>query len=127
MKGTVDLHAQILEQAQAYCEAVWYARAEVFEQMCHERFNMNLIDPEGPTYWDKAGFLERVHARTPATGPASYEVLDIDVMGDQIARVHLWVDIPGVRFEDHLGFVNEDGTWKLLTKVFRTKARLDKE
>ncbi len=127
MKGTVDLHAQILEQAQAYCEAVWYARAEVFEQMCHERFNMNLIDPEGPTYWDKAGFLERVRARTPATGPASYEVLDIDVMGDQIARVHLWVDIPGVRFEDHLGFVNEDGTWKLLTKVFRTKARLDKE
>lgn len=127
MTGTVALHAQILEQAQAYCEAVWYARAEVFEQMCHERFNMNLIDPEGPTYWDKAGFLERVRARKPAEGPASYEVLDIDVMGDQIARVHLWVDIPGVRFEDHLGFVNEDGTWKLLTKVFRTKARLDKE
>jgi hypothetical protein len=38
MNGTVELHAQILEQAEAYCEAVWYARTEVFEEMCHERF-----------------------------------------------------------------------------------------
>ncbi len=127
MKGTVELHAQILEQAKAYCEAVWYARTEIFEEMCHERFAMNLIDPDGPTYWDKASFIERVRGRSPGEGPASYEVLDIDVMGDQIARVHLWVDIPGTRFEDHLGFVNEDGSWKLLTKVFRTKARLNKE
>lgn len=124
MSGTIQVHAEILEQAQAYCEAVWYARTGVFEEMCHERFAMNLIEPEGPTYWDKASFIERVRARAPAEGPASYEVLDIDVMGDQIARVHLTVDIPGIRFEDHLGFVNENGSWKLLTKVFRIKARL---
>lgn len=126
MSGTVQVHAEILEQAKAYCEAVWYARTEVFEEMCHERFAMNLIEPDGPTYWDKASFIERVSARAPAEGPASYEVLDVDVMGDQIARVHLWVDIPGTRFEDHLGFVNENGSWKLLTKVFRIKARLSK-
>jgi hypothetical protein len=124
MSGTIQAHAEILEQAQTYCEAVWYARTGVFEEMCHERFAMNLIEPEGPTYWDKASFIERVRARAPAEGPASYEVLDIDVMGDQIARVHLTVDIPGIRFEDHLGFVNENGSWKLLTKVFRIKARL---
>lgn len=124
MSGTVQVHAEILEQAKAYCEAVWYARTEVFEKMCHERFAMNLIEAEGPTYWDKASFIERVRNRAPATGPASYEVLDIDVMGDQIARVHLTVDIPGTRFEDHLGFVKLDGSWQLLTKVFRIKARL---
>jgi hypothetical protein len=124
MSGAIKVHMEILEQARAYCEAVWYARTEVFEKMCHERFAMNLIEPDGPTYWDKASFIARVRARAPAEGPASYEVLDIDVMGDQIARVHLTVDIPGTRFEDHLGFVNEDGSWKLLTKVFRIKARL---
>lgn len=124
MSGAIKVHMEILEQARAYCEAVWYARTEVFEKMCHERFAMNLIEPDVPTYWDKASFIARVRARAPAEGPASYEVLDIDVMGDQIARVHLTVDIPGTRFEDHLGFVNEDGSWKLLTKVFRIKARL---
>jgi hypothetical protein len=51
---------------------------------------------------------------------ASYEILSIDVAGDEIARVHLWVDVPPVRYEDHLGFVKVDGQWKLLTKVFRT-------
>ena len=124
MSGSIKVHMEILEQARAYCEAVWYARTEIFEQMCHERFAMNLIEPEGPTYWDKASFIERVRARAPAEGPACYEVLDIDVMGDQIARVHLTVDIPGTRFEDHLGFVKENGSWQLLTKVFRIKARL---
>ena len=34
--------------------------------------------------------------------------------------MHLWVDVPPVRYEDHLGFINVDGQWKLLTKVFRT-------
>jgi hypothetical protein len=66
MSGSVQVHMEILEQARAYCEAVWYARTEVFEQMCHERFAMNLIEPQGPTYWDKASFIERVRNRAPA-------------------------------------------------------------
>ncbi|MFC6583886.1 nuclear transport factor 2 family protein [Sulfitobacter aestuariivivens] len=37
------------------------------------------------------------------------------------------MDVPPLRYEDHLGFVHVDGAWKLLTKVFRTAARLEKE
>ena len=112
--------AAVRALAERYCEAVWYARAEVFEEICHERFNMTHIGPDGPTWWDKDAFLARVRGRAPAGGPAPYEILAIDVAGGEIARAHLWVDIPGTRFEDHLGFVKLDGQWTLLTKVFRT-------
>jgi hypothetical protein len=107
-------------QVEAYGEAVYRARAEVFEQMCHERFQMTLIDGDGATFWDKAAYLDRVRGRTAFPGEPSYEILSIDVAGDEIARAHLWVDVPPVRYEDHLGFVRVDGQWKLLTKVFRT-------
>lgn len=113
----------VLALAHAYGEAVYFARAEVFEALCHDRFQMALIEADGATFWDKAAYLDRVRARKPFEAPASYGILGIDVSGGQIARVHLWVDVPPVRYEDHLGFVREGGTWKLLTKVFRTMDR----
>ena len=124
MSGSASAFAEMREQAIAYGEAVCFARVDVFEAMCHARFNMTLIEASGNTYWDKAGYLERVRGRAPAAA-ASYGIMSIDVAGDEIARVHCWVDVGTLRFEDHLGFVKEDGRWKLLTKVFRTMARLD--
>ena len=115
-----EAQAEVLEVAKAYGEAVYYARADVFEDMCHERFQMTLVEDDGATFWDKAAYLERVRGRQAFEGEASYEVLGLDVAGGQIARVHLWVDVPPLRYEDHLGFVKKDGAWKLLTKVFRT-------
>jgi len=115
-------------QAVAYSEAVYFARADVFESMCHDHFNMTLVNNDGTTqHWDKASYLERVRGRSAFPGDASYKVLSVDIAGDEIARVHLWVDVPPARYEDHLGFVYTDGSWKLLTKVFRTAARLDAE
>ena len=110
---------------QAYCEAVYFARADVFEQLCHEKFQMTLVDDGDVTFWDKAAYLERVRGRDPFPGPARYEILSMDQAGDEIARVHLTVDVPPLRYEDHLGFVRVGGSWQLLTKVFRTAARLD--
>ncbi|MCR9107602.1 nuclear transport factor 2 family protein [Marivita sp. XM-24bin2] len=116
----------ISAQAVAYSEAVYYAREDVFADMCHDQFSMTLVNDDGTTrHWDKAAYLARVSGRTPFSGDASYEILGIDVSGDCMARVHLWVDVPPARYEDHLGFVLTDGSWKLLTKVFRTAARLD--
>ena len=120
MDATTPPEAAVRALAERYCEAVWYARAEVFEEMCHERFQMTHIGPDGPTYWDKDSFLARVRGRAPAEGPAPYHIFSIDVAGGEIARAHLWVDVPTARFEDHLGFVKLDGQWRLLTKVFRT-------
>ena len=118
----------LIAQAVAYCEAVYFARAHVFADMCHERFNMTMINDDGTEqFWDKDSYLERVKGRSPFPGDASYEILSVDLAGGTMARVHLWVDVPPARYEDHLGFVLVDGSWKLLTKVFRTMARLDAE
>lgn len=116
--------AAVQAQAIAYGEAVYFARADVFEDLCHDRFQMTLVAADGMTFWDKASYLERVRGRTPFDGAASFGIQSIDVAGDEIARVHLWVDVPPLRYEDHLGFVHVDGSWKLLTKVFRTAAHL---
>ena len=118
-------YAEVLKAAHAYGEAVYYARADVFEDLCHDNFQMTLIEADKATFWDKASYLERVRGRQAFPGDASYEILGVDVAGGEIARVSLWVDVPPVRYEDHLGFVKQGGAWKLLTKVFRTAARLD--
>ena len=119
-------YQDVLSVAQTYGEAVYFARPDVFETLCHEQFQMTLVDDTGMTFWTKETYLDRVRARSPFPGEASYEIIDIDVAGP-IARVHLWVDVPPHRYEDHLGFVKDAGAWKLLTKVFRTAARLDEQ
>jgi hypothetical protein len=127
MSGTSTAYAEVAAQAVAYGEAVYFARADVFEDMCHDKFQMTLVEPDGTTFWDKAAYLERVRGRTAFSGAASYGIYSVDVAGDRIARVHLWVDVPPLRYEDHLGFVKDGGSWKLLTKVFRTAAHLGEQ
>ena len=122
-ENITDLEAAAL----AYCDAVYFAKAEVFEELCHDNFQMTLIENGAATFWDKPAYLERVRGRAPFPAPAQYEILSMDCAGDDIARVHLTVDVPPLRYEDHLGFVHVGGAWKLLTKVFRTAARLDEE
>ncbi len=127
MSGSSAACTEVLAQVEAYGEAVYYARAEVFETLCHDNFQMTLVEPDGTTFWDKAAYLERVRGRDAFPGEASYGIISVDVAGDEIARAHLWVDVPPLRYEDHLGFVRERGSWKLLTKVFRTASRSDKQ
>ena len=116
-----DLHAAIL----AYCDAVYFAKADVFETLCHDKFQMTHVENDGTTFWDKASYLDRVRGRTPFPAPAQNEILNADEAGGEIGRVHLTVDVPPVRYEDHLGFVKLGGEWTLLTKVFRTAAQLE--
>ncbi|WP_050928107.1 nuclear transport factor 2 family protein [Aestuariivita boseongensis] len=125
MDGAQAIDAGLRDAALAYCEAVYFARAEVFEGLCHDKFQMTLVENGETTFWDKASYLERVRGRDPFPAPAQYEILSIDQAGNEMGRVHLTVDVPPLRYEDHLGFVHVDGAWKLLTKVFRTVAHLD--
>ncbi|MEM1382029.1 MAG: nuclear transport factor 2 family protein [Pseudomonadota bacterium] len=107
--------------AVAYCEAIHFAKPEVFETMCHERFLMTALDGAGaPVFWDKPAYLARVAGRDPFPGAPSYELLSVDVSGDETAHVKLWVDVPPRRFEDYLGFFRAGGEWRLITKLFRT-------
>lgn len=109
-----DLHAA----AVAYCDAVYFARADVFETLCHDAFHMTLVEHGGITHWDKAAYLARVGGRKAGPGPAVYEIRALDAAGD-MGRVHLTVDVPPVRYEDHLGFIHDGSAWRLLAKVFR--------
>lgn len=121
MDASVPSLDVVRELAVAYCNGIHHSRTEVFETMCHDRFIMTAVTGSGGAqFWDKAAYLERVSGREPFPGEPSYEILGVDVAGDETARVHLWVDVPPRRFEDHLGFIRADGQWKLITKVFRT-------
>lgn len=111
---------QVYALAVAYCEAIHFSRPEVFIDMCHDKFLMTAVDSGQAQFWDKPAYLQRVAGRDPFPGEPSYEIFSIDIAGDEIARVHLCVDVPPRRYEDHLGFVHVDGSWKLMTKVFRT-------
>lgn len=119
MDGSDQMPDGLRDAALSYCEAVYFAKADVFETLCHDRFQMTLVENGAATFWDKASYLERVRGREPFEAPARYEIIGTDAAGGEIARVHLTVDVPPVRYEDHLGFIRVDGAWKLLTKVFR--------
>jgi hypothetical protein len=107
--------------AEAYCDAVHFARADVFADMCHDKFTMTHMGADGSAeFWDKPAYLARVSGRSAFEGAPVYEIFSIDVAGDEMARVHLRVDVLPHRYEDHLGFIRVDGAWKLMTKVFRT-------
>ncbi|TNF64412.1 MAG: hypothetical protein EP307_02855 [Rhodobacteraceae bacterium] len=111
----------VRDLAVAYCEAIHHARPDVFVDMCHDRFMMTEVTAGGTVnFWDKDGYLARVAGRQPFPGAPSYGILSVDVAGGETARVHLWVDVPPRRYEDHLGFVRVAGAWRLMTKVFRT-------
>ncbi|MEM7178904.1 MAG: nuclear transport factor 2 family protein [Pseudomonadota bacterium] len=122
MDGVADATEDAVRAvAVAYCEAIHHAQPQVFEEMCHERFLMTAVDGAGaPVFWDKAAYLERVAGRDPFPGAPSYEILTVDVWGDETAHVKLWVDVPPRRFADYLGFFRVGDEWKLITKLFRT-------
>ena len=85
MDGQTSIPADLRTAAETYCDAVYFARAEVFEDLCHEKFQMTLIEEGEATFWNKAAYLERVRARDPFPAPAQYEILGMDESGDEIA------------------------------------------
>lgn len=105
--------------AATYCNAVYKAQSEVFETLCHDAFHMVCVDGPDLQFWDKSAYLARVTAREAADGDPVYEILSVEADGD-MARVKLRVGVPGVLYEDYLGFVRVGGEWKLINKLFRT-------
>ena len=118
----LDANAEAAVRAAAteYCEGLHRADEAVFEALCHDRFFMTSVQPDGRMLFiDKPAFVERIRGRTANEGAASYEILSVDVE-PEMAHVKLWVDLPPRRFCDYLGFFLVDGEWKLVTKLFRT-------
>ena len=125
MDGARNPEAEVVAMAEAYCVALHNSDWEALRAMCHERYFMTSAKPgaaaEGePVFFDKASFVERAKNRPPFAGEPVYEILSVDVEGDEMASVKLSVDMPPRRFHDYLGFYRVDGEWKLVTKLFRT-------
>ena len=112
--------AAVRAAAEGYCVALHRADAGFLENLCHDRFFMTTIQPNGQQFFfDKASFVARCRARDPFAGEPSFEILSVD-LEPEMAQVKLWVDMPPRRFCDYLGFMRVGSDWKLVTKLFRT-------
>ncbi len=121
MDGSMDATAEIRALAELYCRALHHSDAAAFETLMHDRFFMTSAGTgDGPTFFDKAIFIDRVRNRPPFSDEPSFEIFDIDIEGGEMAQVKLRVDLPPRRFHDYLGFFRVEGEWKLVTKLFRT-------
>lgn len=108
--------------AEGYCIALHTADADFLQDLCHDRFFMASMQPNGQQFFfDKAQFVERARARDPFEGDPSFEILSVD-LEPEMAHVKLWVDMEPRRYCDYLGFLLVDGAWKLTTKLYRTAA-----
>ena len=112
--------AAIRAAAEGYCIALHNSDADFLDDLCHDRFFMTSMQPDGQEwFFDKAQFVERCRSRSPFAGDPSFEILSIDVE-PEIAQVKLWVDMAPRRYCDYLGFMRVGADWKLVTKLFRT-------
>lgn len=115
-----QLEAEVRTAAEEYCIALHRADWQVLEELCHDKFFMTSMQPDGQEWvFDKAQFVDRARAREPFAGAPSFAILSTDVE-PEMAQVKLWVDMPPRRFCDYLGFMRVGDRWKLVTKLFRT-------
>lgn len=107
--------------AAVYCESLNKADGDALDALIHDNFVMTWIrDSQGAAkFLDKAKFVGGIRTLSPENRAPSYEILSVDLEGDNIAQVKLWVDLGDRRFVDFLGFFRVDGDWKLITKLFR--------
>ena len=112
--------AAVRAAAEGYCTALHTSDADFLADLCHDRFFMTTMQPDGKEWvFDKTQFVERARARPPFEGEPSFEILSIDVE-PEMAQVKLVVDMAPRRFCDYLGFIKVGSDWKLVTKLFRT-------
>lgn len=74
-------------------------------------------------------WLEDVKARpVPANRghPWDYSIIRLEVEGDQ-AMVKVNCPLPHGRFVDYLGFLQEDGAWKIVNKMYAVKTGVEHE
>jgi len=112
--------AAVRAAAEGYCVALHNADADFLDGLCHERFFMASMQPNGhQLFFDKQQFVDRCRARDPFEGDPSYEILNVDIE-PEMAMVKLWVDMEPRRYCDYLGFMPVDGEWKMINKLYRT-------
>jgi len=58
--------------------------------------------------------------------PWNYQIIWIELEGDQ-AMVKLNCPLPHGHFVDYLGFLREEGSWKIVNKMYALKARVENE
>jgi hypothetical protein len=108
------------EAVRQYCHALHFGDGAALDLMCDARFLMHWVGRDGAAQvMDKAAFVERVGARQAFPGQPVFELLSVDVAGDEIAQVKLNVTVPPRVYTDQLGFFRVGGEWRLVTKLFR--------
>ena len=120
MRDFPDADLGLMAAVTGYCRALHMADAAVLEDLCDARFLMHWVGADSqPRVIDKAAFVARVGKRTAFAGEPAYEILTVDVAGDEMAQVKLNVTVPPRIYTDQLGFFRVGGEWKLVTKLFR--------
>lgn len=76
---------------------------------------------EGALLWNSRDAMIRMceEARSDAP-PAHWAIRSLAVHGD-IAVVHVEDDWAGLRFDDILTLMHHEGSWRIVSKVFRVK------
>ncbi len=121
MDGPVEVTDQQLEAAiTAYCHALHNGDGAAVDALCHERFLMQWVGQDGGARCiDKAAFVARIGGRDAFPGAPQFVVHSVDLDGADMAQVRLDVTVPPRVYTDQLGFLRVDGTWRLMTKLFR--------
>ena len=111
---------QVRQAAVVYCESLNRADGDALDALIHDRFLMTWTRSDGTAkFLDKDKFVGGIRTLSPSDDAPSYEIISVDVDGPDMAQVKLWVDMAPRRYLDHLGFFRVNGTWQLITKLFR--------
>lgn len=120
--------APLIEAIQTYFDALFYCDTKLLNEVFHESSSLFDVD-EGKVFVEPIdSFSEDVGGRV---SPASQgqepmaEILMIDWLSDKCATVKIRIRAHKNVFVDHLGFVNGENGWKIVSKIWHLERLLN--
>ena len=122
MKGQkIDSNTELLNGIQTYFDALYHCDTKKLNEVFHENSSLFDVD-EGKVFTEPiASFSEDVGSRV---SPASKgqepeaEILMIDWLSPACATVKIRIRAHNNVFVDHLGFVDGENGWQIVSKIW---------
>lgn len=127
-KQKMNSTADLLSAVQTYFDALYYCDIELLNKVFHKSSSLFDVD-EGKVFVEPIdSFSKDVGGRV---SPASKgqepeaEILWIDWLSPSCATVKIRIRAHNNVFVDHLGFVNGEGGWQIVSKIWHLEKVID--
>lgn len=127
-KQTIDSTSELLNAVQTYFDALYYCDTKLLNKVFHKSSSLFDVDEDKVFVEPIDSFSEDVGGRVSPASKAQKpeaEILMIDWLSAKCATVKIRIRAHSNVFVDHLGFVNGEKGWQIVSKIWHLEKVLD--